>query len=63
MIKQAVICFVLTLTASMAGFGGMLEDTHAAAPAKAFAVGFLVLFFVLLYRFLADVAPPRSANT
>ena len=60
MIKQAGIFFVLMLTASMAGFGGMLETEHVVAPSKAAAVLFLVLFFVTLYRVLADVAPTPS---
>ena len=50
------------LTASMAGFGGMLETEHVVAPTKAAAVLLMVLFFVTLYRVLADVAPPRSAD-
>jgi hypothetical protein len=60
MIKQAGICFILMLTASMAGFGGMLETEQVVAPTKAAAVFFLLLFFVMLYRVLADVAPTPS---
>ena len=60
MIRQAGICFVLMLTASMAGFGGVLETEHVVQPSKALAVIFLVLFFVMLYRVLADVAPPAQ---
>ena len=62
MIKQAGLCFALLLTTSMAGFGGRLEPENVVVPTKAAAVVFLILFFVMLYRVLADVAPPHSAD-
>jgi len=62
MIKQAGILFAMTLMTSMAGFGGMLDAGQAVAPTKAAAVLFLILFFVALYRVLADVGPAQSAD-
>jgi len=53
--------FGLTLIASMAGFGGALEI--GAAPVKALAVTFLLLFFVTLYRVLGEPSPERSSDS
>jgi uncharacterized membrane protein YtjA (UPF0391 family) len=61
MLQDAVICFAITLIASLMGFGGFFE--MAVEITKALAVVFLVLFFVTLYRVLWQSEPPRSADS
>jgi len=61
MIHWAAACFVITLFASLMGFGGVLGT--AVAIIKALAVVSLLLFFVALYRVLAETEPPRSAGS
>ena len=58
---QLASLFALTLIASMAGFGGVLET--AVAPSKAVAVVSLLLFFVMLYRVLGEPVPARSIDS
>ena len=53
--------FALTLLASMAGFGGVLET--GVAPTKAVAVVSMLLFFVTLYRVLGEPLPARSIDS
>jgi uncharacterized membrane protein YtjA (UPF0391 family) len=57
----AAACFAITLVASLMGFGGVLGT--AVAITKALAVVSLLLFFVTLYRVLAESEPPRSAGS
>lgn len=61
MLRYAVFCFAITLIASLVGFGGLLGT--AVAMIKALAVVFLLLFFVMLYRVLAEVDPAPSADS
>jgi uncharacterized membrane protein YtjA (UPF0391 family) len=67
MLRDAALCFAMTLVASFAGFGGVMEGGlmgDAAAPTKALAVICLVLFLVSLYRVLNESAPaPRSIES
>jgi hypothetical protein len=58
---QLAALFALTIFSSMAGFGGALEV--GAAPTKALAVVSLLLFFVMLYRELAESVPARSTDS
>ena len=53
--------FALTLVASMAGFGGVLET--GVAPTRAVAVVSMLLFFVTLYRVLGEPVPVRSIDS
>jgi uncharacterized membrane protein YtjA (UPF0391 family) len=60
MLQHAAACFVITIVASLIGFGGMVETATAAV--KALAVVFLLLFFVSLFRLLFETEPSRSAD-
>ena len=64
MLHHAAALFGITLVSSLMGFGGVLDlggvlDT-AVAITKALAVVSLLLFFVMLYRVLAESEPPQS---
>ena len=61
MIHWAAACFAITLLASLMGFGGVLGT--AVAITKALAVVSLLLFFVTLYRVLAETEPKPSAGS
>lgn len=61
MLHVAAGSFLITLLASLMGFGGLLGT--AVAITKALAVVFLLLFFVSLFRLLYDTEPPRSAGS
>ena len=60
MLLHAAACFLITIVASLVGFGGLVE-TFAAAT-KALAVIFLVLFFVSLFRLLYETEPRQSTD-
>ena len=52
MLRFALLCFVITLLASLMGFGGVLGT--AVAVTKALAVLFLILFLAAVYRGLYE---------
>jgi hypothetical protein len=63
MLQDTALAFAGMLVTSLAGFGGVLDLIDVAiVPAKALAVLFLLLFFVMLYRVLNAAEPARSVN-
>jgi len=61
MLQDAAASFAVMIAASFAGFGGLVET--AGASVKALAVMALVLFFVSLFRLLADTQPKPSTES